>query len=71
MQIETQQDTTAISAQARGAAQQAQTAFLKHWNDTTGGNEYGEPMYCGFAWVTVYPEHKAVSYTHLTLPTKA
>tara|TARA_B100000927_G_scaffold270331_1_gene246387 strand:- start:342 stop:752 length:411 start_codon:yes stop_codon:yes gene_type:complete len=56
--IETAQDTTAISAQARGAAQQAQTAFLKHWNDTTGGNEYGEPMYCGFAWVTVYPEHK-------------
>ena len=53
MQIETQQDTTAISAQARGAAQQAQTAFLKHWNDTTGGNEYGEPMYCGFAWVDV------------------
>ena len=61
MQTTTQQTVTtynAIQEQAKQAAAQQQEAFLKHWNDTTGGNEYGEPMYCGFAWVTVYPEHK-------------
>ena len=61
MQTTTQQTVTsynAIQEQACNAALSAQTAFLKHWNDSTGGNEYGEPMYCGFAWVTVYPEHK-------------
>ena len=21
---------------------------------STGGNQYGEPMYCGFAWVNIY-----------------
>ena len=36
----------------------SQQDFLTKWVDSTGGNEYGEPMYCGFAWVTVYPEHK-------------
>ena len=56
--IETVTTINAIQEQAANAALSAQTAFLKHWNDTTGGNEYGEPMYCGFAWVTVYPEHK-------------
>ena len=56
--IETVTSYASIQEQARTAATQQQEAFLKHWNDTTGGNEYGEPMYCGFAWVTVYPEHK-------------
>ena len=51
-------DTTAISTQASNAALTAQKDFLAKWNASTGGNEYGEPMYCGFAWVTVYPEHK-------------
>jgi len=56
--IETVTTYNAIQQQAKDAATQQQEAFLKHWVDTTGGNEYGEPMYCGFAWVTVYPEHK-------------
>ena len=56
--IETVTTYNAIQQQAKQAATQQQEAFLKHWVDTTGGNEYGEPMYCGFAWVTVYPEHK-------------
>ena len=51
----TKQDLTDT---AREAATKAQQDFLARWNANTGGNEYGEPMYCGFAWVTVYPEHK-------------
>ena len=51
-------DTTTLTQQARTAASTAQQNFLDYWNHDTGGNEYGEPMYCGFAWVTVTPEHK-------------
>ena len=51
----TKQDLTDT---AREAATKAQQDFLARWNANTGGNEYGEPVYCGFAWVTVYPEHK-------------
>ena len=56
MQTTTQQTVTtynAIQEQARDAATQAQADFLAKWNANTGGNEYGEPMYCGFAWVDV------------------
>ena len=49
---------TQITEAATTAAKAAQEKFLLDWVNTTGGNEYGEPMYCGFAWVTVYPEHK-------------
>jgi hypothetical protein len=35
------------------AAKQAIDNFLTRWKAQTGGNEYGEPMYCGFAWVDV------------------
>ena len=61
MQTTTQQTVTtysSITQQAETAATRAQQDFLAKWNANTGGNEYGEPMYCGFAWVTVYPEHK-------------
>jgi len=51
-------DTQAITQQAEAACRKAQQEFLDNWVNTTGGNQYGEPMYCGFAWVTVYPEHK-------------
>jgi len=51
-------DTQTITAQAEQACRKAQQEFLDNWVNTTGGNQYGEPMYCGFAWVTVYPEHK-------------
>ena len=40
------------------SAKKAVSDYLADWTAKTGGNEYGEPMYCGFAWVTVYPEHK-------------
>ena len=49
---------TQITEAATQAAKAAQEKFLLDWVNSTGGNEYGEPMYCGFAWVTVYPEHK-------------
>jgi hypothetical protein len=55
MQEITTQD---ITAQAEAACRAAQQQFLDHWVNTTGGNQYGEPMYCGFAWVTVDPKHK-------------
>jgi len=42
-----------IHTEATQAAKNAVAAFLNDWNTKTGGNEYGEPMYCGFAWVDV------------------
>ena len=42
-----------IHAEATSAARAAVAKFLDDWNSKTGGNEYGEPMYCGFAWVDV------------------
>jgi|TARA_B100000941_G_scaffold284477_1_gene255286 hypothetical protein len=40
-----------INTEAKMAAKTAVSNFLNDWNEKTGGNEYGEPMYCGFAWV--------------------
>tara|TARA_B100000902_G_scaffold35468_2_gene42574 strand:+ start:1061 stop:1432 length:372 start_codon:yes stop_codon:yes gene_type:complete len=40
-----------ITNEAEMAAKTAILNYLNDWNDKTGGNEYGEPMYCGFAWV--------------------
>mgnify|MGYP000108824876 CR=1 FL=1 len=51
-------DAHTVATQANNAANTAKDAYLTKWKEATGGNEYGEPMYCGFAWVTVYPEHK-------------
>ena len=51
-------DTAQITASAEAACRTAQQQFLDNWVNSTGGNAYGEPMYCGFAWVTVFPEHK-------------
>ena len=51
-------DLNRLTADATASAVQAQQDLLAKWTAQTGGNEYGEPMYCGFAWVTVYPEHK-------------
>jgi hypothetical protein len=52
-------DTVATIAQAmRTAASEAARDYVSDWTAKTGGNAYGEPMYCGFAWVTVYPKHK-------------
>ena len=56
--MQTTIDTQTITAQAEQACRDAQQKFLDNWVNTTGGNSYGEPVYCGFAWVTVYPEHK-------------
>jgi hypothetical protein len=50
----TVEDLTAIMAEAKQAAHDAAQQFLADWNDKTGGNQYGEPMYCGFAWVNIY-----------------
>jgi hypothetical protein len=42
-----------IHTEATQAAKNAVADFLTDWNSKTGGNQYGEPMYCGFAWVDV------------------
>ena len=55
--IETVTTYNAIQEQAKQAAAQQQEAFLKHWTDPTGVNEYCEPVYCVFALVTVYSVH--------------
>ena len=46
----------AIHTEATTKAQDAVADFLNRWTAQTGGNEYGEPMYCGFAWVDVHVE---------------
>ena len=51
-------DTAAIALEMRTAASEAALDYVNEWTAKTGGNAYGEPMYCGFAWVTVYPQHK-------------
>ena len=51
--IEATTDINTLHSQATQAAQDAVADFLSKWNAQTGGNEYGEPMYCGFAWVDV------------------
>ena len=47
------QNITEIHTQATQSAKTAVVDFLADWNAKSGGNEYGEPMYCGFAWVDV------------------
>lgn len=47
------QNITDINTEATQAAKTAVQTFLDDWRAKTGGNEYGEPMYCGFAWVDV------------------
>ena len=42
-----------IHTEATAAARAAVAKMLDEWNEKTGGNQYGEPMYCGFAWVDV------------------
>ena len=40
--------------EAKTAAKQAAQAYVDDWTQKTGGNEYGEPMYCGFASTNIY-----------------
>ena len=47
-----------IRRHATFAAELAMNTFLADWRLETGSSPYDEPMYCGFAWVTVHPEHK-------------
>jgi hypothetical protein len=47
-----------IAQAMRTAASDAARDYVRAWTAKTGGNAYGEPAYCGFAWVTVYPKHK-------------
>ena len=47
-------DIRSIVAEAKQAAQAASRTWLAKWNADTGGNQYGEPMYCGFAWINIY-----------------
>lgn len=54
--LDTNLDT--IRTEASTAAKDAASKFLADWTERTGGNAYGEPMYCGFGWVTIRPEHK-------------
>lgn len=54
--VDTAVDTAAIALEMRTAASEAARDYVNDWTAKTGGNAYGEPMYCGFAWVTVYPK---------------
>jgi hypothetical protein len=51
-------DTIAVRDETLTAAAAAAHDYIAEWKASTGGNAYGEPVYCGFAWVTVYPKHK-------------
>ena len=51
-------DANTVATQANNAANIAKDAYLTKWKESTGGNEYGEPMYCGFGWVQCTPENK-------------
>ena len=43
-----------IHTEATSAAKAAVAKMLDEWTQNTGGNQYGEPMYCGFAWINIY-----------------
>ena len=42
-----------IHTEATSAAKAAVQRLLDDSTEKTGGNESGEPMYCGFAWVDI------------------
>ena len=48
-------DTVAVRDETLTAAAEAAQDYIAEWKRSTGGNAYGEPVYCGFAWVTIYP----------------
>ena len=50
----TAEDIARILAESKSAARDAVAKFLADWKAKTGGNEYGEPMYCGFASTKIY-----------------
>ena len=50
----TAEDIAKIKAEACAEASKAAQDFLAKWTESTGGNEYGEPMYCGFASTKIY-----------------
>lgn len=50
----TVEELKTIIAEAKAAARQAAEDFVADWTAKTGGNPYGEPMYCGFAWTSIY-----------------
>jgi hypothetical protein len=58
-------DTATIALEMRTAASEAAQDYVREWTRTTGGNSYGEPIYCGFAWVTVYPKFAHKGNTRL------
>ena len=50
----TVEDLQNIIATAKSEASQAATEWLAQWVESTGGNQYGEPVYCGFASVNIH-----------------
>ena len=50
----TVEEIVSILDTAEQSAKTAQYDFINKWVESTGGNAYGEPMYCGFAWVNIY-----------------
>jgi len=43
-----------IVTEAKTAAKAAAEQYVADWKASTGGNQYGEPMYCGFASTKIY-----------------
>ena len=50
----TAEDIGRILTESKSAARTAVSQFLAEWKAKTGGNEYGEPLYCGFASTKIY-----------------
>ncbi len=43
-----------IHFEAKQASEEAVEKFIKDFNQKNPNSEYGEPAYCGFAWVQVF-----------------
>ena len=50
----TEKDIPRIHNEALEQSKIAIDKFLEDWRKKTGGNQYNEPMYCGFAWVSLH-----------------
>ena len=50
----TEKDIPRIHNEALEQSKVAVQKFLEDWRKKTGGNQYDEPMYCGFAWVSLH-----------------
>ena len=48
-----------IVTEAKQAAKNAAQAYVDDWRAKTGGNQYGEPMYCCLLYTSPSPRDQA------------